>query len=129
MKLINSILLLLCICCTTTKKSNVTQQNIAGRDITVVEKSNSTDYYVPTEDGNFYVLRRNNNGRSGGEIIDTDCLVCKISKISNCANRYCPNVPREQCRSEIERCINSECGTSCSDGGSLNLSISNSIRY
>jgi len=53
--------------------------------------------------------------------IDSDCLICKLSKINDCAQAVCPDVkehdPNASCSEEIKACIDIACRTSCTSAG------------
>ena len=61
-------------------------------------------------------------GGGGGGGIDVDCLVCKISKIRECADEVCPEIkagdPNASCADAIADCAAAKCKAECTGSGS-----------
>lgn len=78
---------------------------------------------VDVDDDVSVIFRQDNDGGdSGGGSGGFDCLVCKISKVSQCGDLVCPDVkkndPNASCADEIKECMELACRGSCRGAGS-----------
>lgn len=77
---------------------------------------------VDVDDDVSVIFRQNTGGGGGGGSGSGDCLVCRISKISQCANLVCPDIkkadPNASCADEIKECMDLACRGSCKGAGS-----------
>jgi hypothetical protein len=60
------------------------------------------------------------DGRPGTGGDSSDCLTCKISKISECADEVCPEIkaenPNASCSDAIQACTERKCRDRCGGG-------------
>ena len=73
-----------------------------------------------TVDDNVTVVFQMRDGEPGSGGGGGDCLACKISKISECANEVCPEIkandPNASCSDAILACTARKCSDRCGGG-------------
>jgi hypothetical protein len=91
---------------------------IAGYSTSRMSVGNHTVGQIVIDD-NITVLFQMND--DGSPTISGDCLACKISKISECANLVCPDIkrhdPNASCSDAILECVALACRASCRSSG------------
>jgi hypothetical protein len=98
--------------------SSTTTETIAGHTVTRMSTSDSEVVFVDFGEDRAIVYKEKKDDGGGGGGINTDCLVCKISNISTCAEEECPKVkeqfgPDASCRDQISECAERKCSTEC----------------
>jgi hypothetical protein len=73
---------------------------------------------ISIDDNVTVMFRLGGSGSGGGDT--SDCLACKISKISECANEVCPDIkannPDASCSDAIQACAARKCSDRCGGG-------------
>ncbi|WP_395376022.1 hypothetical protein [Marinicella sp. W31] len=81
-------------------------------------------------DDDAWVTYKGKKDDSGSPDINSRCIACKISNISQCAKQVCPSIkaqnPNASCSDAISRCTQNACRSKCSSASAS--SITESIR-
>ena len=95
------------------------EETINGRKVITFSTKDFTLSHVEL-DKNAWVVFKDNSPEPGDGGGRHDCLTCKVSNISSCADEVCPDVkkktPGASCQNEIEACMAERCKDKCKGG-------------
>jgi hypothetical protein len=96
-----------------TQGATVTKHEVAGHAAVTMRSAEMSLTHVDLGPAGSLILME----QKPSDGIDTKCLSCKISKVTECANEVCPPIkaqdPNASCSDAITECTKEKCKTDC----------------